>query len=154
MFTVCKLWTSGPGCGDSPAPQFANCETGLTTRHLDPLAVGRNNCGSPVVGPARRAGRTNWESRHLGGGTGMSMRITSENVQKSQLPQLFTNHKWQTAPSICIGGNCVICEQSSYRSARMVCPFGFRDFEFCPLHHRSEFDKIPTEPHDGLLTDR
>ena len=54
------------GVGDCLAPQFANCETSLTTRHLAPLAVGRNNCGSPVVGPARQAGRVNWESRHPG----------------------------------------------------------------------------------------
>jgi hypothetical protein len=39
------------------------------------------------------------------------MRITVEIVHKSQLPQLFTNRKWQMAPSICIGGNGGICEQ-------------------------------------------
>ena len=30
----------------------------------------------------------------------------------------------------------------------------FLNFEFCPLRHRSDFDTMPTEPHDGLLTDR
>ena len=42
------------------------------------------------------------------------MRMTLDIVHKSQLPQLFTNHKLQMAPLICIGGTCDICEQLSF----------------------------------------
>jgi hypothetical protein len=48
------------------------------------------------------------------------MRITVEIVHKSQLPQLFTNRKWQMAPSICIGGNGGICEQLSFVNNEVI----------------------------------
>ena len=48
------------------------------------------------------------------------MRITVEIVHKSQLPQLFTNRKWQMAPSICIGGNGGICEQLRFVNNEVI----------------------------------
>ena len=48
------------------------------------------------------------------------MRITVAIVHKSQLPQLFTNRKWQMAPSICIGGNGGICEQLRFVNNEVI----------------------------------
>jgi hypothetical protein len=55
------------------------------------------------------------------------MRTTVEIVHKSQLPQLFTNRKWQMAPSICIDGNGGICEQLRFVNNGSLWAFTFMD---------------------------